>query len=112
MRPRQLPQFLVFKPSVPLVSDLGLWLARNAARNRPTWVGSWASVEIGRLTVDLEPTPVLDRAVAASCEFRSVALVGVAGVGKSTLAAALMRPELTNGSSFPCVCQRSGIPLR
>jgi hypothetical protein len=96
--PRQLPQFLAFTPSVPVVSDAGLWLARNAARSRPAWAGTWAGEEIARLTADFQPTPMLERAVAASGAHRSVALVGVAGTGKSTLAAALMRPEVGEGA--------------
>ncbi len=96
--PRQLPQFLAFTPSVPVVSDAGLWLARNVARSRPAWAGTWAGDEIARLTADFQPTPMLERAVAASGAHRSVALVGVAGTGKSTLAAALLRPEVGEGA--------------
>lgn len=95
--PRQWPQFLAFSPGIPLVSDLGLWLGRNAARIRPAWAGTWASTEIARLTTDLQPTPVLERAVTRSSEARSVVLVGGAGAGKSTVAAALMRSEVTEG---------------
>ena len=100
--PRQLPQILTFTPGAPLASDAGLWLARNAARARcdagPAWAGTWAAKEIARLTADFQPTPTLERLVAASGEHRSVALVGVAGAGKSTLAAALVRPEITDGA--------------
>ncbi len=76
-------------------ADPGLFLARNVARSRPAWAGTWAGDEIARLTADFQPTPMVERAVAASGAHRSVALVGVAGTGKSTLAAALMRPEVT-----------------
>ena len=76
-------------------ADRGLFLARNAARSRPAWAGTWAGEVIARLTADFQPTPMVERAVAASVRHRSVALVGVAGTGKSTLAAALMRPEVT-----------------
>ena len=81
-----------------MVSDAGLWLARNVARSRPAWAGTWAGEEIARLTADFQPTPMVERAVAASGAHRSVALVGVAGTGKSTLAAALMRPEVGEGA--------------
>ena len=81
-----------------MASDAGLWLARNVARSRPAWAGTWAGEEIARLTADFQPTPMVERAVAASGAHRSVALVGVAGTGKSTLAAALMRPEVGEGA--------------
>jgi hypothetical protein len=74
--------------------DRGLYLARNGARTRPAWAGTWAAGEIARLTADFQPTPVLEGVVAASRKHRSVALLGLAGTGKSTLAAVLMRPEV------------------
>ena len=96
--PGQQPQFLAFTPSLPPVSDEGLWLSRNAARSRLAWANSWAGEEIARLTAKFQPTPMLERAVTASVAHRSVALVGVAGAGKSTLVAALMRPEVSEGA--------------
>ena len=46
-------------------ADLGLFLARNAARSRPAGPDR-AGEEIARLTADFQPTPMGERAVAAS----------------------------------------------
>lgn len=77
--------------------DEGLWLAHNAARQRdgqddrtatdPAWD------RVVELTAYLQPTPTLDRVVAAARDERCVVVTGPRGSGKSTLAAALARPS-------------------
>jgi hypothetical protein len=76
-----------------------LFLARNAVflRNRPPWFDTSMTSEIMRLTAWLQPTGQLERLVEALDTHRCVALGGVAGTGKSTLAVALSRPEATAG---------------
>lgn len=78
--------------------DEGLWLARNAARRAVAaplaGTPAWGQVE--RLTGWFQPTPQLEELVDASRSARCLALVGVAGAGKSTLAAALARAELAD----------------
>ncbi|MGH8908212.1 MAG: tetratricopeptide repeat protein, partial [Egibacteraceae bacterium] len=77
--------------------DEGLWLARNAARRSAAPLAgtpAWGQVE--RLTAWFQPTPQLEELVDASRSARCLALVGVAGAGKSTLAAALARAELAD----------------
>jgi hypothetical protein len=78
-------------------ADQGLFLARNTARNRAPWAGTGAAEEVARLTVDFQPTPMLEVVMSASQRHRGVAMIGVAGSGKSTLAAAVVRPEIGEG---------------
>jgi tetratricopeptide (TPR) repeat protein len=94
----QQPESLAFNPSVPIRRDVDLWIAANVAHSQHAWAGTRDAVQITRLTADFQPTPILDRIVAASREHRNVAVVGEAGAGKSALAAALMRPEITDGA--------------
>jgi hypothetical protein len=66
------------------------------------WREPWAGVEtttaeVERLTLWFEPPPQLAEIVAASKEARCGALVGVAGIGKSALTAALARPAVSGG---------------
>src|SRR5271166_1353167 len=83
-------------------ADPGLHLAKNVVCARgsvgPSWAGTPAAETIQRLTAWLQPTPVLHDVVARSQEGRYVAVVGHAGAGKSALAAALARPEVTEGT--------------
>ncbi len=77
--------------------DEGLWLARNAARRSAApLAGTRAWGQIERLTAWFQPTAQLDELVDASRSAPCLALVGVAGAGKSTLAAALARSELAD----------------
>ena len=91
------------KPQHPTYNaDPGLYLAKNVVHARgsvgPSWAGTAAAETIQRLTAWLQPTPVLHEVVARSQEGRYVAVVGLAGAGKSALAAALARPEVTEGT--------------
>jgi len=91
------------KPQHPTYNaDKGLYLAKNVVHARrsvgPSWAGTAAAETIQRLTAWLQPTPVLHEVVAQSQEGRYVAVVGLAGSGKSALAAALARPEVTEGT--------------
>jgi len=81
------------------VPDDGLYLAKNVARFRrkEPWIGTSAATEIERLLSSFQPTPELEELVKSFKENRYVALVGAAGVGKSALAAALARPDVTEG---------------
>jgi hypothetical protein len=78
--------------------DAGLWLGRNPARLRGlaplAGTPAWGQVE--QLTAWFERTPQLDQLYDAARTSRCVALVGPAGQGKSTLAAALARSELAD----------------
>ncbi|MGH8901526.1 MAG: AAA family ATPase, partial [Egibacteraceae bacterium] len=77
--------------------DEGLWLARNARRTlaaRLADTPAWGQVE--RLTAWFQLTPQLDELVDASRSARCLALVGLAGSGKSTLVSALARSELAD----------------
>ena len=80
-------------------SDDGLYLAKNVARfsSKDSWIGTRAAAEIERLVSCFQPTPQLEELVEATEAKRYVALTGLAGTGKSALAAALARPELTEG---------------
>ncbi|MFL6076868.1 MAG: tetratricopeptide repeat protein [Mycobacteriales bacterium] len=76
--------------------DEGLWLARNAApaaRQSPL-AGTLAYGQVMRLTTWFQRTAALDEVVAGCLRERCLGLVGPAGYGKSTLVAALARPEL------------------
>src|SRR5271157_1313793 len=94
--PHQKPQHPTYN------ADEGLYLAKNVVHARrsvgPSWAGTAAAETIQRLTAWLQPTPVLHEVVARSQEGRYVAVVGLAGAGKSALAAALARPEVTEGT--------------
>ena len=94
--PHQKPQHPTYN------ADEGLYLAKNVVHARrsvgPSWAGTAAAETIQRLTAWLQPTPVLHEVVARSQEGRYVAVVGHAGSGKSALAAALARPEVTEGT--------------
>ncbi len=94
--PHQKPQHPTYN------ADEGLYLAKNVVHARrsvgPSWAGTAAAETIQRLTAWLQPTPVLHEVVARSQEGRYVAVVGLAGSGKSALAAALARPEVTEGT--------------
>ena len=83
----------------------GALLAKNAAHARraggPSWAVTAAAETIERLTTWFQPTPVLHVVVAKSREARYVAVIGSAGSGKSALAAALARPEVTGGAVPP-----------
>jgi hypothetical protein len=81
------------------LGDEGLWLARNHARRRSATTPlaqtlAWGQVE--RLTAWFQRTPQLDQLVDAARTSRLLAVVGPAGQGKSTLAAALVRAELAD----------------
>lgn len=94
--PRQEPQLPSFN-----ASNNTHFLAANRARagmaGGPPDEATRVMEEVRRLTDHFQPTPILAQIVARSEQVRSLALVGVAGVGKSTLAAALPRPEVTEG---------------
>jgi hypothetical protein len=79
--------------------DKGLFVGKNVARapkERP-WerTSLWAKIE--DLTRWFQPTGALDAIVEATRTQRCVAVVGQAGAGKSATAAALARPDVTNG---------------
>ena len=91
--PKQKPQHPSWIP------DDGLYIAKNAARSarkRP-WIGTKAGVEIEQLLTWFQSTPQLRELVEITKESRCVALMGPPGNSKSTLAAALARPEVTEG---------------
>ena len=94
--PHQKPQHPTYN------AEKGLYLAKNIVHARgsvgPSWAGTVAAETIERLTAWFQPTPVLHEVVARSQEGRYVAVVGLAGTGKSALAAALARPEVTAGT--------------
>jgi len=94
--PHQKPQHPTYN------ADEGLYLAKNVIHARrfvgPSWAGTATAETIQRLTAWLQPTPVLHEVVARSQEGRYVAVAGLAGSGKSALAAALARPEVTEGT--------------
>ncbi|HMR03139.1 MAG TPA: tetratricopeptide repeat protein [Candidatus Competibacter phosphatis] len=84
-------------PQLPRNNDEGLFLARNAVWPARRWsaAGTVVASEIERLTAWFQPTPPLEAVAAASQTCRGVRVVGDAGVGKSALAAALIRWEVT-----------------
>jgi tetratricopeptide (TPR) repeat protein len=75
------------------------FLARNIARDPGDvfWKDSDGCAQILKQTEYFQPTPQLAALVEASWANPVVVLTGEAGAGKSTLAAALVRPELTGG---------------
>ena len=78
--------------------DEGLWLARNAAYLTGDSAISRAVIDrAAELTAYLEPTPILEKIVAASDSHQCVIVSGPRGSGKSTIAAALSRPTETDG---------------
>jgi Tetratricopeptide repeat/NACHT domain len=81
-------------------SDDGLYLAKNVARFsiNDSWIRTRAAVEVERLLWCFQPTMQLDQLVATTDAKRYVALTGLAGSGKSALAAALVRPALAGGN--------------
>ncbi|WP_316227997.1 tetratricopeptide repeat protein [Bradyrhizobium sp. SZCCHNR3015] len=91
--PNQLPQLPAYN------ADEALYLSKNAIymRNRPPWFGTSTASEVERLTARFQPTPQLEQIVETMDQARCVTLFGTAGTGKSTLAAALARPEITAG---------------
>ena len=93
--PAQDPQLLGY-------NDRGLFLGMNLARPRmsqgPLREVSRVSEEIRRLMATFQPTPILSQVVERAGYARGLMLEGVAGVGKSTLAAALALPESTEGA--------------
>ena len=91
--PNQVPQHVAYR------SDPGLFLAHNLApevRTNPV-AGTQAGDNAERLTAWFQPTGDLERVVEFSQRHPLVAVVGGAGAGKSTIAAALIRPEVAPG---------------
>jgi tetratricopeptide (TPR) repeat protein len=87
--PKQQPQHPTWS------ADEGLYLAKNAAARKRPWVSTKAGVEVERLLTWFQPTPQLEELAGAAQQNRCTALTGVAGSGKSALAAALACPEVT-----------------
>jgi hypothetical protein len=79
--------------------DARFFLARNIAHNPGDvfWKHSQGRDQILKQTEYFQPTPQLDALVEAARSHSVVVLTGEAGAGKSTLAAALVRPELARG---------------
>ena len=86
--------------------DPGLYLARNVAYD-PLGGAALAAIDaqIAGHTAAFVPTPVLEDAVRESDTRRCVAVVGEAGLGKSTVAAALARPARSGGAVPAGFCQ-------
>lgn len=86
-------------PQLPRNNDEGLFLARNAVWPARRWsaAGTVVASEIERLTAWFQPTPPLEAVAAASQTCRGVRVVGDAGVGKSALAAVLVRGAVAEG---------------
>jgi len=84
------------------VNGLGPWVAHNAALLQQA--GSplaFATADLPAIRTTLRrfrPPTVLAQVVAASAEHRCVVVRGAAGYGKTTLLAALCRPEVTAGA--------------
>ncbi len=89
----QVPQHALWNPDPGLFLSWNVQLSDSAARLAKT--PTMRTVE--ELTEWLQPTEQLRRLTALSRASRTVAVVGEAGSGKSALAAALARPEVTNG---------------
>ena len=90
--PNQVPQHPSYNP------DEALWLAKNCGRVREPWAHTPLADQIRRLTLAYQVTPDLAEVVARSQVQRCVAVVGEAGRGKSTLAAALAWPGIAAGT--------------
>jgi Caspase domain len=80
-------------------ADDGLHLGRNVALmpGPVFWSASLSCDQILEQTKYYQPSPQLGELVYASRTHQIVIATGTAGVGKSTLAAALARPEITEG---------------
>lgn len=89
--PDQVPQNPSYNP------DETLWLAKNSGRSIEPWAQTPLADEIQRHTQAYQPTPALEEVVARSRVNSCLAVVGVAGSGKSGLAAALAWPKATGG---------------
>jgi hypothetical protein len=99
--PNQLAQHVSYQP------DPGLFLAHNAApevRANPV-AGTPAADNAERLTAWFQPTGDLERVVEFSQRHPLMAIVGEAGMGKSAIAAALIRPEVVPGVVPPRFAQ-------
>ena len=95
LRDRNRPaQHVAYNPD-----DARLSLGRNIAHDPGDvfWKDSPGRVEILRHTWYFQPTPQLAELVEASRSHPVVVLTGEAGAGKTSLAAALARPEITGG---------------
>jgi len=95
LRDRNRPsQHVAFNPD-----DARLSLGRNIAHDPGDvfWKDSPGRVEILRHTWYFQPTPQLAELVEASRSHPVVVLTGEAGAGKTSLAGALARPEITGG---------------
>jgi Tetratricopeptide repeat/AAA ATPase domain len=90
--PNQVPQHPTYN------TDPGLYIARNAAR-RHRRGGVWERVE--QLTEYFQPFPQLAEIVSMSRDERCLVVVGDAGTGKSSMAASLLRHEVTEGAVPP-----------
>jgi hypothetical protein len=79
--------------------DARLSLGRNTAHDPGDvfWKDSEGRAQILQRTWYFQPTPQLDELVKASKSHPVVVLTGEAGAGKSSLAAALARPEIAGG---------------
>jgi hypothetical protein len=91
--PKQVPQQPTYN------ADEGLYVSRNVAwlTGRRLWAGTITAAQIEQLTAWFQPTQQLAEVVAATTAERCVVLTGVAGAGKSAIAAALARWEVTGG---------------
>ena len=80
-------------------ADDRYYLARNIALDPGDvfWKDSAGRAQILKMTEYFQPTPQLTELVEASRSHQVVVMTGEAGAGKSTLAAALVRPEITGG---------------
>jgi tetratricopeptide (TPR) repeat protein len=80
-------------------NDERLYLARNLARDPGDafWRDCFGRAQILKQTEYFQPMPQLAEVAQASQAHAVVLLTGEPGAGKSTLAAALARPELTDG---------------
>ncbi|MBF6191472.1 tetratricopeptide repeat protein [Nocardia implantans] len=99
----QQPQHLSFSSGAVSTTqgvDPGLWLVPNTARHRDAVSGRSAAGFVDQLTRRLLLTPdVRERldAIVDAGSHRLRAVLGPAGVGKSTLLAMLIRPSLVDG---------------
>jgi hypothetical protein len=90
--PYQVPQHPAYNP------DPALWLAKNTGRIHEPWAQTPLADQIRRLTLAYQITPDVSTVVARSQAERCVPVQGVAGSGKSALAAALAWPEVAAGA--------------